>query len=73
MLIEQFDKGDNMTKKNDKLIQILEEFLSEGEVPEYDPSSGEVYALNEGQRRTLELPGDVKQKVLRECKQVLHG
>lgn len=60
-------------KQNEKLKKLLEAYLQEGEQPVYDPKEGEVYALNEGKRRDLELPVDVKQRVLKECRQVLHG
>lgn len=55
-----------------KLEELLKDFLNEGEVPEYDPKTVKVYALLEGERRELNLPEGIQQKVLKEVRKPLY-
>jgi hypothetical protein len=56
-----------------KLLELLTGFLEEDEQPGYDPKTGVLFALKEGQRRELMLPEDIKQNALRAVRQPIYG
>lgn len=56
-----------------KLLELLNEFLQEDEQPGYDPKTGTLFALKEGQRRDLVLPEDVRQEALRAVRKPIYG
>jgi len=59
--------------KTQKLAELLREFLNEGELVDYDPQTGTICALNEGVRRPLQLPEDVRQEALRHVRKPIYG